>query len=242
MISKECRNTRQHIEELELGERPNDGAAAHLATCAACREFRAERTDLRELMGGLEPVIAPADFEMRLRARIAAQRSSSPQQPFFARLLTTPALAAAAVFVVVTGSVVWVVQRTGEPSVTVATREQPNVKSTGNESTGATTSVAVDTTASDRDGDQLAANVPSATGRRNRPASRGPRSQDYDVLPADLIRQSDQAFVDAPSKPVVFSLEDARGTTRKISLPPVSFGSQSLVDNRPVNYSGNRIW
>lgn len=243
MISKECRNTRQHIDELEVGERPNDGAAAHLATCAACREFRAERTDLRELVGGLEPVVAPADFDMRLRARIAAERSSAPQQPFFARLLTTPALAAAALFVLVTGTVVWVAQRSGDQSVSIATKEQPNVKTTGtNESTAATTSVDSEAAASDRDSDQVVANVPSAAGRRNRAAARGPRSQDYDVLPANSIRQSDQAFVNAPSKPVVFALEDERGTTRKISLPPVTFGAQSLVDNRPVNYSANRIW
>lgn len=64
------------------------------------------------------------------------------------------------------------------------------------------------------------------------------------MLPADPIRQGDQAYVNAPSKPVVFALEDERGTKRKISLPPVSFGSQSLVDNRvPVSYTGNsRIW
>ena len=61
---------------------------------------------------------------------------------------------------------------------------------------------------------------------------------------ARIIRQGDQAYVNAPSKPVVFALEDERGTKRKISLPPVSFGSQSLVDNRvPVSYTGNsRIW
>ncbi len=62
--------------------------------------------------------------------------------------------------------------------------------------------------------------------------------------PPVTIRQGDQAYVNAPSKPVVFALEDERGTKRKISLPPVSFGSQSLVDNRvPVSYTGNsRIW
>jgi hypothetical protein len=48
--------------------------------------------------------------------------------------------------------------------------------------------------------------------------------------------------VNAPSKRVVVSLEDDNGAKRKISLPPVSFGAQSLVDNRiPVNYNG-RVW
>jgi len=84
-------------------------------------------------------------------------------------------------------------------------------------------------------------NVPSVPGRKIRPGSRG-RAQDYSVLPADSLRQGDQAYVNAPSKPVVFALEDERGTTRKISVPPVSVGAQSLVDNRiPVSYTG-RVW
>jgi hypothetical protein len=61
------------------------------------------------------------------------------------------------------------------------------------------------------------------------------------MLPADAIRQGDQAFVNVPSKAVVVGLEDSRGTTRK-TVPPVSFGAQSLVDNRvPASYSG-RVW
>jgi hypothetical protein len=81
----------------------------------------------------------------------------------------------------------------------------------------------------------------SFTGRRNRVRSGG--STDYGLSAANSVKASD-SFVDAPSKPVVVSLEDNNGAKRKISLPPVSFGAQSLVDNRvPVSYTGNsRVW
>ena len=238
MLSKECRLARLQIDELELGQQPSERANAHLSLCAACREFRAERTELRQLVGSLEPVVAPADFEMRLRARIAREKATS--EPLFARLIRTPALAAAALFVVVGGALVWVAQRDIQPSAPVATVQQLPAKTSAS---NATPSVANDTTETNTPSDEVAKNVSSVPVHKNRVGSRG-RVQDYSVLPAAQIRQSDQAYVNAPSKPVVFALEDERGTKRKISLPPVSFGSQSLVDNRvPVSYTGNsRVW
>lgn len=242
MKSLECRFTRQHIDELGLGERPSERATAHLSLCAGCRDFRAERNELRQLVGSLEPVVAPADFEMRLRARIAREQSPT-REPLFARLIRTPALAAAALFVMVGGTLVWVAQRDSEPSANVATVQQPSPVAKPSQS-AITPSSATDATDASASREELAANVPNVTSRKHRTPARI-QSQDYNVIGApDPIRQSDQAYVNAPSKPVVFALEDERGTKRKISLPPVSFGSQSLVDNRvPVSYTGNsRIW
>ena len=242
MRSLECRFTRQQIDELELGERPSERATAHLSLCAACRDFRAERNELRQLVGSLEPVVAPADFEMRLRARIAREESPSRQEPLFARLIRMPALAAAALFVIVGGALVWVAQKDIEPTTPVAKVERLSPVATAKNSPNAAPAPteAAPANASSDEGGQTAS---SGTTRKLRAGSRG-RAQDYSVLPASSIRQGDQAYVNAPSKPVVFALEDERGTKRKISLPPVSFGSQSLVDNRvPVSYTGNsRIW
>ena len=241
MRSLECRVTRRQIDELELGERPSERATAHLSLCAGCRDFRAERNELRQLVGSLEPVVAPADFDMRLRARIAREQSPS-REPLFARLIRTPALAAAALFVMVGGTLVWVAQRDTEPSTQVATVERPSPVATAGQS-AAPTSAPTGAIEPDTPSSEGTQTVSSGTPRRNRAGSRG-RSQDYSVLPAGSFRQGDQAYVNAPSKPVVFALEDERGTKRKISLPPVSFGSQSLVDNRvPVSYTGNsRVW
>ncbi|HEX5701973.1 MAG TPA: hypothetical protein VFX97_01995 [Pyrinomonadaceae bacterium] len=240
MRSLECRFTRQQIDELELGERPSERATAHLSLCAGCRDFRAERNELRQLVGSLDPVVAPADFEMRLRARIAREQAPS-REPFFARLIRTPALAAAALFVMVGGTLVWVAQRDIEPSPQVATVQQP--------SPGATASHSPDTAPAPSDTTDVntpdeAAQTASSVTPRKRGAGSRVRSEDHSVLPARTIHQGDQAYVNAPSKPVVFAVEDERGTKKKISLPPVSFGSQSLVGNRvPVSYTGNsRVW
>ncbi|MDX6559136.1 MAG: hypothetical protein QOF72_2185, partial [Blastocatellia bacterium] len=44
-------------------------------------------------------------------------------------------------------------------------------------------------------------------------------------------------------RPMVVSMQDDRGETRRISLPPVSFGAQRLVDNRiPVSATNSRSW
>ena len=241
MRSLECRVTRQQIDELELGERPSERATAHLSLCAGCRDFRAERNELRQLVGSLESVVAPADFEMRLRARLAREQAPR-REPFFARLIRTPALAAAALFVMVGGTLVWVAQKDIEPSTPVATVQQPAPVAKASD-TAISTSAPTDTAEVNTAPDEGAHTVSNVTPRKNRAGSRV-LSEDHSVRPAGVIAQSDQAYVNAPSKPVVFAIEDERGTKKKISLPPVSFGSQSLVDNRvPVSYTGNsRVW
>ena len=248
MKSRDCRATRQEIDELEFGSQPSQLATTHLAACEACRQFRDERAELRELVGSLERVGAPPDFDMRLRARIAAERSNNRQQSIFGRLLSTPALVAAALFVIVAGSVLWIAQK--QTPSTVGT---PNLVATNNANTGAgsatqlnPTPATVDTARTPSSGTDVIAQAGGNPVHKNRGLSRSGRSQDFASLPATSIRQSDadQAYVNAPSKPVVFSLEDERGATRKISLPPVTFGAQNLVDNRmQASYSGNsRVW
>jgi hypothetical protein len=246
MNSFECRHARREIDEMEFGRQPAERVSAHLATCAPCRDFHAERIKLREMVASLEPVIAPADFDMRLRARIAREKSPRQSQPFFARLLSTPALAATALFVLVTGSVVWISQRqtttpvTAPKSVAAKNGGTPTVNPTNSPASNA------EGTETSPVGPDVIAQAGTTVPRRNRSTTRSVRSQDFNVEPVDSVRQSDadQAYVNAPSKPVVFSLEDERGETRKISLPPVTFGAQNLSGNRmAVSYSPNsRVW
>src|SRR5205085_11874458 len=80
MNTNECRGVRQEIDQSELGQRLSESSESHVIGCARCAAFRAERTRLRALVGSLQPATAPADFDMRLRARIAREqdRSSAP--------------------------------------------------------------------------------------------------------------------------------------------------------------------
>jgi hypothetical protein len=48
----------------------------------------------------------------------------------------------------------------------------------------------------------------------------------------------------APVQPVVVSMRDDNGATRRISVPPVSFGSQKLIQPsyQPVLASSKGAW
>ncbi|MEP6707615.1 MAG: hypothetical protein ABJC05_08850 [Pyrinomonadaceae bacterium] len=62
-------------------------------------------------------------------------------------------------------------------------------------------------------------------------------SREFSQLPASIIKRpsdtepgmSPVVSLSAPAQPVVVSMRDDHGATRTISLPPVSFGSQRLV-------------
>ena len=100
MNARDCRTVRREIDTSELGQRLSAPLEMHLAECAACAQFRTDRAQLRELVGSLKPVAAPADFDMRLRARIAREKDAGARQPFIFRFaLTTPGIAVAALVV-----------------------------------------------------------------------------------------------------------------------------------------------
>lgn len=72
-----CQKCKIEIEERNLRREGLSAAAkAHLSACADCRVFGEERLALSRLMGGLEKVSAPADFDFRMRARMAAEASA----------------------------------------------------------------------------------------------------------------------------------------------------------------------
>lgn len=72
-----CQKCKIEIEERDSRRQFLSGAAEdHLAGCASCRVFGEERLALRRLVGGLERVSAPADFEFRVRARMVAERDA----------------------------------------------------------------------------------------------------------------------------------------------------------------------
>jgi hypothetical protein len=250
MMSKVCRATRREIDESEVHQALSETAAMHLQTCSGCRDFRAQRTQLRDLIGSLEPVVAPADFDFRLRARLASHRQSNLRDLFSGFRLTMPAKVAAAVFVLLLASIVWINQRTGTQSPPVAKVEQPNNANAGNATTipneaPMKTTPANDTT--ETADEPIAQNESRLAPKPIRVPSR-PRSEpSYDAseTAAESVKGSDDAgdvSLSAPVKPLVVSMEDDRGATRTISLPPVSFGAQRLVDNRIPSNPVSRVW
>jgi hypothetical protein len=126
-----CKDCRVEIEETEQGQSLSAASGAHLAACAECRAFRDERLALRQMIASLEVVTAPADFDFRLRARLAAAKSDGDSR--FALSRFTPgawsmALAASFVLLVALGLVVnqaWFSTRTQNTSLAVVGNAAP---------------------------------------------------------------------------------------------------------------------
>ena len=254
----ECRATRQEIDE--GGEQLSAQALRHVATCAPCLAFQNERTRLRELLTSLEPVTAPADFDFRLRARIAAQTDSVGPRSFFSGFaLSTPAMTVAALVIVVLGaSIVWIEQRGAKQESAVAVNPPSQVKE-GNSTTAESLppnkppDVPDSKTTNSTPGANADAPIYLVRGGRPQfrdpgPARPAPFSRDFNVSAVPSIKQGQNpgdVYVSAPVKPMVLSLQDDNGATRRISLPPVSFGSQRLlVGSRvvPVSSTNDRVW
>ena len=253
MSGKVCREMRREIDQSELRQNLSAAAEAHLAECAACAAFRDERFRLRELIGALEPVVAPADFDVRLRARIARQRDNH-QQPFIFRLvMSTPAIVVAAVLVVVVGTIVFMNQRdrtqtpavasTDEGKGTVPLTPLPEVAKTNGEMPVNQEEPSVNPPDTPRHLNISAKNI-----TKSGPATSSiSEVYESDVRGAQTVRLSPdragEVSLTAPVKPMIVTMYDERGGSRKIQLPPISFGSQRLTDNRtPVSMTNTRDW
>ena len=96
-----CEEIRQELDELTLDETCSTAALQHLRECGACREFQEKQTKLRQIVGSLGTVSAPADFDFRLRARLASESSSAASHfNFMESAFVRRGLAAAALLVV----------------------------------------------------------------------------------------------------------------------------------------------
>lgn len=254
----ECRATRQEIDQAELSEQLSAQALRHVASCGACAAFQDKRARLRELITSLEPVTAPADFDFRLRARIAAQRESVGLRSFFSSfVLSTPAIAVVAVVIVLGMSILWMTQHGKNQPANVAANppgqagEQNSAPVNKSANVGTETNVLV----ASEEVPPMAIPIhadklhPAVRGRNSPMARLHPSfdTRDLSVGPAPSIRQGGNASdvsISAPLKPMVLSFQDDNGATRTFSLPPVSFGSQRLLESRvvPVSSKNARVW
>jgi len=250
MSANICREVRREIDQSELGQVVSERSAAHLSGCASCATFSDERTRLRELVGGLPPVSAPPDFEMRLRARIARERDL-PKQPFIFRLvMSTPAIVVAAVLVIAVAAIVFVGQMKRPQNTQLASDKGPQPVNTV---TGTLVNdhppEAVPSVSPAGIDDPL--KVKQMTAQRTAPRSNAPvilppTVTDYGVRGAEPVRMIDRAgevSLNAPANPLVVTMYDEHGTARKIQLPPISFGSQRLTDSRTqVSMTNMKDW
>ena len=84
-----CKLCQHEIDQSELDQDLSREAVKHIESCIACRSFKNERESLRSLLGTLERVAAPANFDARLRARLTRSKTEQHTvwflQPSFLR-------------------------------------------------------------------------------------------------------------------------------------------------------------
>src|SRR5881394_3153029 len=212
-----CRDVRREIDQSELHQSLSAGSEAHLASCAGCKTFRDERQHLRALVGGLQPVTAPADFEMRLRARIARERDL-PKQPFiFRALMSTPAIVVTAV-----AAIVFFSQRNRPQAPSLAGTNDPQAVHSpqpvvAQDRTSAPTST-ISPVNQDRDKPKQSPVIVRNVPKSNLPMNALPQATDSTVGSArsvQMIDRNGEVTLAAPLKPMVVTVYDENGNTRK---------------------------
>ena len=232
MRKNNCKLIRRELDELMLGEAWSAAATEHLRECAECREFHAQQTKLRQIVGSLGTVEAPADFDFRLRARLASDASSAP--PIYWAFARRGLAVAAMVIVIATGVVVVrdVMRQMATNVGDVAQNPEAHQPVKPNEPAP----VVIEEKKTD---DVVVAAATPVTIRKVRPtqadyrkqplATKDTSSTGASVLNATAPAGSSAAFpIDASVQSITVSLEDGRGNAKTISVPTVSFGSQRI--------------
>lgn len=234
MRENNCEVIRRELDELMLDESYSTPAVAHLKECAACREFHETQTKLRRMVGSLGTVAAPADFDFRLRARLA---NDSTNGAFHYWPLVQKGFAIAAVVIVFAFGVVVVKNLVDQPKATVVENPPAPQPPAPHEPLALPASA------------EHTAGVPTSSPhkiRNERTAQSVPRikrpmaSTDFSktgvgVIPASEAVSTDTgtAFtIDASLEPLRLSLDDGRGNAKTISVPTIRFGSQQMLPNK----------
>ena len=252
-----CQMCRIEIEESGVNASLSDGARAHLSACQVCRAFHDERQALKRLVGSLEAVSAPPDFDFRLRARInAAKATGNHRSSWRSFLASAPAIGLAASFALLVAGVVFYrqVNRTApaaeQPSAIaniqkpeqVTTNPVPAVQTTQvsdeNKNSDVTTVVAKNRRprasggqrGARREASQMAANTQQPVVSNEMSSRAAPQIIAGSASP---LRAQNNAIVEfsvrSSSQPMRVSVDDRGGAKRTVTLEPVVFGSQDLI-------------
>ena len=257
----DCKRCRVEIEEAGRDALPGVGMAAHLAACADCRKFRAERVSLSGLIGGLARVDAPNDFEFRLRARLAAEgmsRARGGWQTYFPRAAWAAAagclLLAVGVSLRSGQTTTPAVAEIGSQNLPLAaqgagselTSERAQAASVVTEATPSDEGVEVAEAGDEGGGKSVISNQPADRRRRRQTivpkavlaeiATRVGETERFDEHSRSVIGATVIPLpVSAGERPLQVTFKDMQGASRVVKVDPVAFGT------RESNLSGARV-
>jgi hypothetical protein len=238
-----CQKVRRVIEATDRGDLLNVAAAEHIKGCPACEKLNDEHLELRHITANLGTVEAPADFDFRLRARLARANAEDARPGFGRFTFGLRSVALASLMVVFGGTMLIANLRTGENPAQNPVVEKPAV----NEPIVAATpfqptlgSPGLTTPGLSRDPVRASKGSKRARmGTSDMASGRAPV-----VRSNELTAHASDFPIDASPKPVKVSLDDGRGSSRTISVPTVSFGSQRVLSqsNSPLVASARGAW
>ena len=256
MRKNTCELIRRELDELNLDETRSTAAIEHLRECSACREFHEKQTKLRQIVGSLGTVEAPADFDFRLRARLANESSSAASSfNFVAWPVLLRGFAAAALLLVFATGAFLIRSALNGPSGGTETAKQsaaPPVHESPRQ-----VEQAVAPTAADGGKHEVVSLPPSNHPQRNKMDARAEVAVSNNRRLATVDSSSTGANVLNGSEPLALSaaipidasslqsftvsVDDGRGNARTISVPAISFGSQRLMHNAN-QFAPKRVW
>lgn len=263
-----CKTVCREIEESEAGSHLSEVAEGHLRSCLNCHEFNDSRLKLRQMVAGLVAVKAPADFDFRLRARLANE--GKQPAPFLIRkqAFGFPSLVLATLALLVGAGLAARVLWPSAGTSSIVRSETPSVNQPVppfKEKPPAEKQAVV----------KVADRIPDQTSARNKPTVAKPGSfavkgtgrtavamtrgkdpvatKDFSSGQAPVVKRNDSIvgnetagiFPIEASEPMKISLDYATGISRTISLPPLSFGSQQVVSpgvSQMVKTSVKGVW
>jgi hypothetical protein len=246
---------RREIVEAADGDALGRGARAHADACRACAEELRGGESLRALVRGLGKVEAPADFEYRLRARMANAGTPGRRTPLRGLRLVyafAPVAAAACFLVVITALYVRQESRTNTTEAPTVAVSAPARKAGAGQSI---TPLAGRPVEGPKEtgvrGVEVALNRTASPARqavqRSRAATRQSAAK-TDSRAAVQRDTSDFSFSQAPvvygrgvtiavkasAEPMRMILRDERGAGRVVPMRSVSFGAQELITREGV--------
>ncbi len=250
-----CQKCKIEIEEKDLRRDSLSGAAeAHLEACTSCRVFGEERLALRRLVGELEKMPAPADFDFRVRARMAAEMGARAPRPgwfnFSPAALSWPL---AGCLALVISASVYLQQRPSDTSVslreqTIASSPAPKVVevaiNTTERGNAAPAIPSIDPPTSKTLLPQRRRTLPERANANWRALTRtvqmpSEESNSSGITGAPVrFAATGAAKVESemiplqlttPERPLKVLLRDTEGVERTISVDSVSFGSRDVI-------------
>jgi hypothetical protein len=252
MSRTDCQNVCREIEEAVTGEQLTRSVREHLSRCAACAKFSNEQRQIREMVASLEPIEAPADFDFRLRARLAESRSSrlglfsgnrfmggfGIRSVAFAALVLLLGFAVVLMNVRSRGNESRPVAANGPSTQAGSQTSHQNQNELREEAPSARTEIAVNSPTNDTSQRNGSSILPHAVARNARNAR--VKATDLSATPAQVLRPTETALgssvfpLGASYQSLKVSVDDGRGSSRTISLPTVSFGSSRVLARNPA--------